>query len=162
MNLKRKMVRSCLLVGVGTCIIALILIAYLVFRTFKVDRNDCSDVLRGFALSLVLNRSEAAKSLVAADQWNRIDTWTSQRQGVLCSFSLDPDNSQAHWICEQCSYKGVSSICCEYGSTCAYKGEFYHFSIDNAILQKSEAGCLIVDWDEICESGIEGKSERCD
>lgn len=162
MNLRRKIVRSCFLVGIATCAIALVLVAYLAFKTFKVDRNDCNDVLRGFALSLVLNRAEAAKSLASPDQWNRIDAWTAEREGVLCSFSLDPDNSQAHWICEQCLYKGITSICCEYGSICAYRDGFYHFSIDNAILQKGEAGCLVVDWDEICESGIEGEGERCD
>lgn len=77
-------------------VMALFLFMYLVFASMSLDRSDCGEVVQAFGLSLTQNKTNVAKPLTPAPEWNRIDAWMAGHEEVLCSFSLDPDNTQAH------------------------------------------------------------------
>jgi hypothetical protein len=155
----------CFLSGMGLGILALIFLAYLGLKLFQlnqINRNDCHSVLFGFARSLVYNRAQVAKSLTSPEQWHRVDAWMAEREAIQCSFSLDPDHNQGWLVCSPSLDGGATSPHCSCGFMCPYNDGFYRLSISDAELEKNEDGCLVVDWDKICESGIEGESEKCD
>ena len=161
MGVRQRSRVSCLWIGVGFSIAVLALAVCFGFFKIKLDRSSCDEVLQGFADSMRRNKAKAAKSLTAPEQWSRIDAWMAGREGVDCSFSLEPDHNQWWWGLVPC-HDREGRVCSNFGFMCSYNDGVYHLSITNAVLQRSEAGCLVVDWDEICESGIEGESERCD
>jgi hypothetical protein len=160
----RKWKTLCLLFGIAVSILALGFVAYLGLRLLQlnqINRNDCNSVLLSFARSLVYNRADVAKSLTSPDQWARIDTWMAHREAIQCSFSLDPDDNQSWLTCSSSVNAIGTTAVCSCGFTCLYNDRVYRLSISEALLEKSKDGCLVVDWDGVCEFGIEGESERC-
>lgn len=144
---KKKKRVSCLCIGVGISIVALILAVHLGFLKIKLDRSSCDDVLQGFAESMRRNRVETAQSLTSPDQWDRINSWVAGRKGIDCSFSLEPDHNQWWWGLVPCLDR-KDALCSDFGFMCSYNDGVdgvYRFSITNAMLQKSKEGCLVVD-----------------
>lgn len=151
-----------ILVTVGIGVVVLVLIAYLALKSVKLNRENCEDVLQTFAVSLMQNKAEVAKSLTSPEEWDRIDVWMAEHAEVHCSFSLDPDDTQGYSICNSCSAGEAASMCCEFGFSCAYGDGIYRLSIDDVRLKKHGEECQVVMWGKVCESGRGESTDKCD
>lgn len=160
---KRK--TFCLLIGIGVSIVALVFVVYLALKLLQlnqINRDDCKSVLLGFTRSLVYNQADVTKSLTSPDQWDRIDTWMVQREAIQCSFSLDPDDSQSWVTCSSSVDTVGTSSYCSCGFMCLCNDKVYRLSVSDVLLEKGKDGCLVVDWGEICESGMEDGGRSCE
>ncbi len=153
-----------LLIGAGSSIfimgVCILIGAFFGILKIRIDRNDCDDVLEGFAKSMRQNKAEVAKSLADPEQWNRIDAWMAGREKVICSFSLEPDYNQWWYGSVPCLDR-EDTVCSDFGFMCSRNDSIYHFSIRNAVLQKDGERCMVIGWDEICESHDGNKVYEC-
>jgi len=156
----QKSCLSCLLIAVGVCALAVILAVSSGFLKIGLDRSDCGDVVQGFAKSMRQNKMEVARSFASPEQWDRIAAWMAEREGVACSFSLEPDENQSWWGLALC-HDQPGKLCTDFGSMCTRQDRVYHFSISNVVLQKDEDRCLVVGWDAICEDRGNDEGENC-
>lgn len=164
MNIHRRSMVSCLLVGAGISAliisICMLILAFSGILKIGTDRSDCDDVLEGFAKSMRQNKMEAAKSFASPEQWDRIAIWMAGREGVDCSFSLEPDHNQWWWGLAPCVDQ-QDMKCGDFGFMCSYNGGVYHLSIRNVVLQKDSNRCMVVGWDKICETRDEDGDTTC-
>jgi hypothetical protein len=154
-RMKRKRALSCVLVAVGVLVLCLVVGVLIGLVRLKTDRTSCNGVLWAFAQAMRRNESERARSYASPDQWDRIDAWMAGREGVACSLSLDsfePDHNGGWFVGSTCAdMPGMR--CTEFGFMCSYRDGVYHLSIDGAVLHRGDAGCVVMNWEQICESG---------
>jgi len=156
----RNSKRSCLWVGLGLSAVLLVVVLVYGILESVANRSSCDDVLQEFAKFMRQNKEEAARSLTASEQWNRIDTWMAGREGIDCSFSLEPDHNRWWWGLVPCS--GVEgTLCSDFGFMCTYKNGVYRLTITDVRLRDSEGTCIVVGWDKVCESGLRDGKDSC-
>ncbi len=123
-----------------------------------VNRHDYGDMASSFAEALRLRDAARAKSLVSAEQWNRIDTWISTHATVFTCPTEWRFWTDSFWGGER-SYGAVGHSNADpttangsYGYGCS-RGDPYSFAVEGIVLKQTAGEWLIVDWrtiDETC------------
>jgi hypothetical protein len=124
-----------------------------------VDRDDPDDVVLVFTLTLMQNKERLAKSLVAQEAWPQLDSWFDAHQATRCSFPLDGDTYMMGGINrslneEKNQYLYEFSIIDH-----ACSGAFYFLSVKNVVVEQTERGWQIIEWEEPCDTGGLGAKE---
>jgi hypothetical protein len=110
------------------------------------------------------NELEKARSYASPGQWDRIDAWMAGREGVACSLSLDsfePDHNRGWFVGSTCADM-PGMLCTDFGFWYSYHDGVYALSIERAVLYQSEAGCVVMNWERICESGRGNGKRFCE
>jgi hypothetical protein len=124
-----------------------------------VSRHDPGNVAQGFVDALRTHDGALAKSLVLPKHRDRIDKWITNHSVYKCPSAWPWVNiwDEDFWEGEGSGGMGGQTVGSNrahwnWGYYCDRYGADYTFRVGDISLEQTEAGWVIIEWGELCES----------